>query len=183
MGQLGCNGHIKAGFDYLKPYGFSLYLPPRLRVLDLLLPTRQWAVVFSFCSLACSHSPRAHDDLLDLPGGGKSEQKSCWGKASECKGKTTRYTMTFQISLTLVASCLLLLPASFLPLLCSSVSSSAACRRCAAQKDRLICFRDERQEGASRTKADCAARKTTRRRVRRGRRAVDEASSAHRRPL
>ena len=53
MGQLGCNGHIKAGFDYLKPYGFSLYLPPRLRVLDLLLPTRQWAVVFSFCSLAC----------------------------------------------------------------------------------------------------------------------------------
>ena len=40
MGQLGCNGHIKAGFDYLKPYGFSLYLPPRLRVLDLLLPTR-----------------------------------------------------------------------------------------------------------------------------------------------
>ena len=116
--------------------GSTFHLPPRLRFLDLLLPTRQWAVVFSFCSLACSHSPRAHDDLLDLPGGGESEQKSCWGNASECKCKTTRYTMTFQISLTLVASCLLLLPASFLPLLCSSVSSSAACRQCAASNKR-----------------------------------------------
>ena len=170
MGQLGCNGHIKAGFDYLKPYGFSLYLPPRLRVLDLLLPTRQWAVVFSFCSLACSHSPRAHDDLLDLPGGGESEQKSCWGNASECKCKTTRYTMTFQILLTLVASCLLHLPASFLPLLCSSVSSSAACRamRCVKQKDRLICFRDERQEKQQTRATEGGAETTARRAKRRG---------------
>ena len=30
--------------------GSTFYLPPRLRVLDLLLPTRQWAVS-SFCSL------------------------------------------------------------------------------------------------------------------------------------
>ena len=28
MGQLGCNGHTKAGFDYLKPDGFRLYLLP-----------------------------------------------------------------------------------------------------------------------------------------------------------
>ena len=59
MGQLGCNGHIKAGFDYLKPYGFSLYLPPRLRVLDLLLPTRQWAVVFSLLLLLSCLQPLA----------------------------------------------------------------------------------------------------------------------------